>query len=133
MATRSRIGIVNDNGTVTSIYCHWDGYPDHNGAILVEHYNTESKIRELMDLGCLSILGEVIGEKCDFNSFNSQHSNQCLAYGRDRGETNIDAVTHSNIAKFLSYGEAYNYLWHNNHWTCTDFNGEEHDLYVSVK
>ncbi len=29
MATRSNIGIVNDNGSVTGIYCHWDGYPEH--------------------------------------------------------------------------------------------------------
>jgi hypothetical protein len=26
MATRSRIAIENQDGTVTSIYCHFDGY-----------------------------------------------------------------------------------------------------------
>jgi hypothetical protein len=132
MATRSRIGIVNDNGTVTSIYCHYDGYPDHNGAILVEHYNTESKIRELMTLGDISILGEVIGVKCDFDTFRSRNRNQCLAYGRDRGETNIDAVTHSSIAEFLAEGEEYNYLWRDNQWNCMDWNNQVHDLYTEA-
>jgi hypothetical protein len=26
MSTRSRIGIENQDGTTTSIYCHFDGY-----------------------------------------------------------------------------------------------------------
>ena len=38
MATRSRIAIEKENGTVESIYCHWDGYPENNGRILVENY-----------------------------------------------------------------------------------------------
>lgn len=25
MATRSNIGIVNQDGSITGIYCHWDG------------------------------------------------------------------------------------------------------------
>ena len=28
MATRSRIAIELSDGTVKSVYCHWDGYPD---------------------------------------------------------------------------------------------------------
>ena len=35
MGTRSRIGIRNADDSVDSIYCHWDGYPDHNGRLLV--------------------------------------------------------------------------------------------------
>ena len=27
MATRSAIGYINIDGTVTGTYCHWDGYP----------------------------------------------------------------------------------------------------------
>lgn len=25
MSTRSNIGVLNNDGTVTAIYCHWDG------------------------------------------------------------------------------------------------------------
>ena len=39
MATRSNTGIENENGRVSAIYCHWDGYPEHNGRILKEHYS----------------------------------------------------------------------------------------------
>ena len=29
MATRSNIGILNTDGSVYYIYCHYDGYPDN--------------------------------------------------------------------------------------------------------
>jgi len=57
MATRSTIAIRNADNTVTAIYCHWDGYLSYNGKILFENYNTEEKVRELIALGDLSVLG----------------------------------------------------------------------------
>ena len=39
MATRSRIAIEKQDGTVDSIYCHWDVYLSHNGKILFNHYD----------------------------------------------------------------------------------------------
>jgi hypothetical protein len=44
MATRSRIGIELEDGVIESIYCHWDGYPENNGKILLEHYQDPNKI-----------------------------------------------------------------------------------------
>ena len=57
MATRSTIGIRREDGSVTKIYCHWDGYIEHNGAILQKYYNTADKIEPLLALGNLSCLG----------------------------------------------------------------------------
>ena len=62
MATRSNIGKLNPNNTVLYIYCHWDGYPSHNGNILQEHYNTPEQVDALLALGDMSVLGETIGE-----------------------------------------------------------------------
>ena len=90
MGTRSTIAIQNEDGTVTGIYCHWDGYLSHNGDILQKFYTTEEKVRALIALGDLSSLGEQIGSKHDFNN---APDGECNAYGRDRGETNIDAKT----------------------------------------
>ena len=36
MSTRSNIAIKRKNGTVESIYCHWDGYLSYNGKILLK-------------------------------------------------------------------------------------------------
>lgn len=62
MSTRSRIGIVEPDGTVKSIYCHHDGYPSYNGRILKEAYNTVERIEKLMALGNISGLGEYLDE-----------------------------------------------------------------------
>jgi hypothetical protein len=58
MSTNSRIGILEPDGSVTSIYCHWDGYPDHNGRILLYYYEDEAKIRTLLAQGDRSCLGQ---------------------------------------------------------------------------
>lgn len=57
MSTRSRIGIQEQDGTITSIYCHFDGYLKYVGHILRNHYTTEEKTRKLIVLGDMSSLG----------------------------------------------------------------------------
>ena len=58
MSTRCRIGIQNENGTISSIYCHHDGYIDGGvGERLYIHYTNEEKIRKLLELGDMSSLG----------------------------------------------------------------------------
>lgn len=108
MATRSNIGILNQDGTVSYIYCHFDGYPEHNGSILNKHYTTEGKVRMLMDLGDISVLGENIGEKQDFNN---RVKGTCLAYHRDRGEEKNEARTCSYVDYTKEYFEEYVYLF----------------------
>lgn len=110
MATRSNIGILNQDGTVSYIYCHFDGYLEHNGAILNEHYTTEGKVRMLMELGDLSVLGENIGEKQDFEN---RVKGTCLAYGRDRGESNTEAKTIDYFEYTKGDLEEYIYLFTN--------------------
>jgi len=54
MATRSRIGIQLQDGSILSSYHHWDGYPSWLGRILNTHYNTKEKVAELIDGGDMS-------------------------------------------------------------------------------
>lgn len=111
MGTRSTIAIQNEDGTVTGIYVHWDGYLSHNGRILNENYTDEDSVRALIGLGDLSSLGETIGDKVDFNDYDA-HKGQCVAYARDRGETGVEAQTDDNWAALLeSYGQEFNYLF----------------------
>ena len=62
MSTHSRIGILNPDGSVESIYCHWDGYPSHNGKILLQHYKTAQRIRALLAFGDRSVLDQSIDD-----------------------------------------------------------------------
>lgn len=122
MATRSIIGKLNPDNTITFIYCHFDGYPSAAGQTLVENYKTETYVDELLKLGDLSILGKYLGE---LQNFSDPVPGFCLAYGRDRGEVDIEAdtVEYDHFFKHDLRGEAYKYLFMNGSWSCFDYNG----------
>jgi len=61
MGTRSRIGVMHGD-VCKSVYCHWDGYLDHNGRILQEHYDS-ARANHLVALGDISSLGRDRGEQ----------------------------------------------------------------------
>lgn len=90
MSTRSKIGILRKDGSVDHVYSHWDGYPEHNGVVLIENYNSINKINELIKNGDMSILAEHIYPVPDkAHSFDHEEGRQddvCLFYNRDRGE-----------------------------------------------
>ena len=122
MATRSSIAIKTPEG-IRSIYCHYDGYPENNGKLLEEFYTNPNKITQLLDLGDISFLSEEVGtEKQDFNN---PESGITLAYGRDRGETDVDAITHPDVESWVEAREGagceYGYLWNGNAWEVFHF------------
>lgn len=131
MATRSYIGVRNLDASVDYIYCHFDGYPDHNGKILTEHYADMDKVNALMKLGDLSVLGEQIGEKHDFNK---RTRGWCLAYGRDRGESNVSVRTGDYKEMINDQNVDYVYIFDGDYWECFDTYDPEMviNLYNSV-
>jgi hypothetical protein len=122
MGTRSTIALEFADGTVQQVYCHWDGYLDHNGKILQEYYSDPFKLRELIDLGDLSSLRPNIGEKHAFSQFELRAEevagykllteNMCTFYGRDRGETGVDAKKFKDFADYRANHqyEEYEYI-----------------------
>ena len=54
MATRARIGLKLEDGSIISAYHHWDGYPEWLGVTLKEHYNNKEDIAKLIDGGNMS-------------------------------------------------------------------------------
>ena len=95
MGTRSRIGVMHGD-VCKSVYCHWDGYLEHNGRMLQEQYNS-SKANFLVALGDISSLRNNIDipEGVE-HSFENPVVDITVFYGRDRGETGIDfKVDHS--------------------------------------
>ncbi len=74
MATRSTIALEYADGTVGQIYCHWDGYLEHNGKILKEHYTDAFKVRDLLDGGDTSTLSESV-EDCGFYTKRGEELN----------------------------------------------------------
>lgn len=121
MSTNSSISIQTTKTNGKSIYCHWDGYPSFNGKMLKEHYNTKEKVKQLIALGNLSILGETIGEKVQFDGFDSQKNKQCLAYERDRGEKGQKAKSWKDKP---SDTQQWNYLFKDGVWYVSNWDYE---------
>ena len=95
MGTRSTIALEYADGTVVQIYCHWDGYLDHNGMILYANYEDPFKVRELLDNGDMSSLDRAVdgctfykerGEDCpqamfkSYDEYISEHSYEEYEY-----------------------------------------------------
>ena len=111
MATRGRIGLELADGSVLSIYCHYDNYPSFNGVKLVENFNSRDAATELIDGGDMSSLWT-----------NAGWNNEVLPataplYYSSRGEDcppRIDAT----LGKYLANNEEYAYLFANGKWVC---------------
>ena len=121
MSTRARIGIELKNGSVLSVYHHWDGYESWLGRILKTHYNTRQKVAELIDGGDMS---------CAWT--NERWSNDLLDRHREeygpnyysyRGEDcppRLDA----DLCEYLlpDGSEEYHYIFRNGEWVCYNMN-----------
>jgi hypothetical protein len=97
MATRSRIAIEREDGSVKSIYCHYDGYVDGVGKVLFEHYDKE-KLEKLIELGDISVLGT--------------STENTIAYHRDRGE-DLHTTRYLNVEGLfeLGFGSSVEYVY----------------------
>ena len=107
MATRSRLSAKTSQKIFKPIYCHWDGYPENMLLILNEHYNTDEKVEELMNLGNLSYLApKVKPDEGKEHSFDKPVADVTVAYHRDRGEK----------LEFGGDKQEYNYIYADGFW-----------------
>lgn len=74
MSTRCLIGKLNDDDSVTAIYCQLDSSPEHVGGTLCTSYQHERDVDALLALGDLSSLGL------------STYGGDTQAYHRDMGD-----------------------------------------------
>ena len=101
MATRGRIGIQLSDGSVLSVYHHYDSYESWLGRILRTHFNSKDKASELIDGGDMS---------CCWTKHGPE-------YYSARGE-DCPPRLDSTLAEFLDKdnNEEYAYVWKNNEW-----------------
>ena len=119
MGTRSRIGVMHGD-KCKSVYCHWDGYLEHNGRILQEHYDS-ANANHLVALGDMSSLGPVIGEAHPFGyhgtdmsaeEYNEKFSGMCTFYSRDRGEEGVEFKTDDTFEAFFERADGCGAEWY---------------------
>ena len=143
MSTRSNIGIVNADNSISGIYCHYDGYLSNNGNILLEHYRSVDIVQQLMTLGDLSTLREKLyPNEAEPHTFNNPQEDVCvsyrrdrgvcISYRRDRGETDVNCQIFNNIGEFEDMaddtGAEYQYLFQNDRWSFRCYNGKWSEL-----
>ena len=120
MATRAAviIEVKGKNHSYEGVYLHFDGYPEGAGQMLVDHYDNDAKVKNLISHGGISSLGEMIGEKQDFSSILSSSTKQCKFYHRDRGdELDIEELEYDEISKFADdCGAEFTYLYEGGVW-----------------
>jgi len=131
MATRSTIAMKTPEGNVRAIYCHWDGYPAHNGEMLRRYYTDPAKVKELIDLGDLSSLRMEIGQKHPFDRNYEQPElaltdDWCMAYHRDRGEDwdSVAPKTYETVGEWVAefdMGVEYYYLFDGKDWIVNEY------------
>jgi hypothetical protein len=125
MSTRSRLGLQLSDGSVISIYCHSDGYPEFNGVKLVEHFNSYEKAAELIDLGDISCLWTNAG----WNNETLPETGP-LPYST-RGE-DCPPRYDANLNEYLENGEEYAYLFRNGEWVCYNIHQFEENTMPTV-
>ena len=103
MGTRSRVGVMH--GTVCkSVYCHYDGYLDYTGRILLAHYDSTAA-------NALIARGDNSGVKETLEDMN---------FYSDRGEDNVSWQVAHTFEEFLEQvegcGGEYYYVMRDGVW-----------------
>ena len=103
MGTRSRVGVMH--GTVCkSVYCHYDGYLEYTGKLLLENYDSATA-NELVARGDNSGVQKTLG---DMNFYS------------DRGETDVSWQVAHTFEEFLEQvqgnGCEYYYIMRDGVW-----------------
>lgn len=114
MATPCVIGIINSDGSIDMISCHWDGYPSYQTPILLNSYSTEEKVRQLISLGEISELHNKLNPTTTTHSFDHSEKDVVVAYHRDRGDKWEDCKPFhvKNKSEAVSFcGGGYIYLF----------------------
>ena len=96
MSTRSLIALKTDTG-IHAVYCHHDGYIEHNGEILLNHYTQREQVADLVMHGDMSVLAENVYD-CQF--YRDAHSKTAV-YPNDQA-----------LFEQLDGGIEYIYIFH---------------------
>jgi hypothetical protein len=122
MGTRSDIIVHRADGSWKRVYCHWDGYLEHNGKILFEHYNDQKKAEALVEPGDMSSLDKFC-TKPDGHTFDNKVDGYTTYYGRDRGESDVDGKVGKTLAEVWPPEDSwteFTYVFHDGKWYVAD-------------
>ena len=128
MATRGRIGLELSNGSILSVYHHWDSYPAWLGKTLQREYNTKEKVTELIDGGDMStcwsdsIWVEQLPE--------GEYAPETYAARGENCPPRLDKDKKTYLTNDI---EEYHYIFTSAGWVCYDMHQFQDELYEKVE
>jgi hypothetical protein len=130
MSTNASISRVLPDGSVHTIYSHWDGYIDGVGLTLFKHYTDADKIVQLIELGDVSCLDKSL-DKPEGHDFDNKVEGCSVFYMRDRnaeGDHNSVRRLYADIDDLFEKNydvQAYNYVYHAGKWLVSCFETDD--------
>ena len=110
MSTKCLLGI-REGDIYRYSYCHYDGYPEGVGKILIDHYNNPDKIEALLNRGDMSSLEPTI-ENTEF--YDECEDNCC------------------NIHMIPDRFQEYIYVYETNKWKCYEIPFPYNDIFYDI-
>tara|TARA_R100000773_G_scaffold38593_1_gene33805 strand:- start:738 stop:1217 length:480 start_codon:yes stop_codon:yes gene_type:complete len=140
------IGILHDNNTIESIYCHYDGSPKHTGYFLLTYYNTKQKVLDLIKKGDLSSIAashDWQNQQLPTIENKIQLTPKPYSKRKDQPEPSTQPIVHDIQCNFFNdlMGEEYKYLYipedHKKHgllagWHCWNVQNRENRYLVNI-
>lgn len=116
MSTRSAI-ITKTKDGYQGVYCHSDGYLEGVGYTLRDHYSDDKKVKELISLGHLSVLGDR-ALPISGHTFDVPEDGTTIAYHRDRGDRLgiVTGPTAEWVADRIGH-DGHVYVWNGKCWS----------------
>jgi hypothetical protein len=114
MSTRATIACKQEDGRYAAIYLHFDGYQDHAGRVLKEHYTTIESARTLVaggDIGekrlsCVAAALKVLSESGEpMNAQELITAMEAKGYWTSPGGKTPHATLYSAILRDLAKGD----------------------------
>lgn len=100
MATRSVIAVRTGTARkprYLAVYCHYDGYPEHQLPILIEHHNSPAKALTLVAGGDISCLHTNLGWQRETRPTTGP------LYYWERGESDVDARSFGTVQQLIEH------------------------------
>lgn len=135
MSTTSSINLVNEDGTIKSIYCHFDGDLRWVGRKLSKNYNTKELLNSLLELGDLIVLGTTIAVNKESKNWTwdtidkiqpTEEECICLKDCKDTKPGEAEYREFGSFDEFLYSGwvQDYNYFFDGTSWKYFDCGDE---------
>lgn len=117
MSTRGVIAIEQQDKSCRAIPVQYDMYLDGGGRTLIDHYTTPERVKQLLALGSLAVLGG----KLSADDPESNATQICEAYHRDLHERLRGASLWASAEELVDcakefFWAEYVYLFRNGEW-----------------